>query len=102
FFRTRLNPVKAKKVVITETIKNETAGGKLRRNRMCSSQVLAKISINCREKRVNFAHAFSGALRRLGDPPLLERARQMRERLSAAQYRICCQAARRPRSAFRR
>ena len=34
---------------------------------MCSSQVLAKISINCREKRIDFARAFSGALRRLGD-----------------------------------
>ena len=34
---------------------------------MCPSQVLAKISINCREKRIDFARAFSGALRRLRD-----------------------------------
>src|SRR5947209_4997734 len=55
------------KVVMPQTIENETGGGKLRRNCMCPSQVLAKISINCREKRIDFARAFSGALRRLGN-----------------------------------
>src|SRR5216117_1374992 len=41
------------KVVMPQTIKNETGGDKLSRNCMCLSQVLAKISINCREKRID-------------------------------------------------
>src|SRR5438093_6970023 len=40
------------KVVMPQTIKNEIGGDKLSRNCMCLSQVLAKISINCREKRI--------------------------------------------------
>src|SRR6266567_4559591 len=78
------------KVVIPQTIENETGGDKLRRNCMCLSQVLAKISINCREKRIVRPRRAVGSAVLSGRPALAHVADALRQRTLQRLARTKC------------